>query len=144
MSDLESVAAWQGVEFRAGDILLIRTAFIIWFESLSPEEREAAGKKANWSGVKGCEETVRWIWDKHFAAVGGDAAVFEAWPAKDPNWRLHDHLIALLGIPLGEMFDLEELSKVCRKAGKWSCLFTSAPINIPGGVASPPNAICIV
>jgi hypothetical protein len=57
---------------------------------------------------------------------------------------LHDNLIALFGMPVGEMFDLDELAETCRRLNKWSFLFTSAPLNFPGGVASPPNAICIL
>jgi hypothetical protein len=44
----------------------------------------------------------------------------------------------------GEMFDLERLAKECATAQRWSFFFTSAPLNIPGGVASPPNAIAIL
>ena len=57
---------------------------------------------------------------------------------------LHDNLIAPFGMPVGEMFALEELAEHCRKLEKWSLLFTSTPLNFPGGVASPPNAICIL
>ena len=144
LSDLKAIIEWENVTLRQGDILLIRCGFIKWYEQLSSSEQDKAGRRAHWSGVEGSEEVIRWIWNNHFAAVGGDAAVFEYWPAPDERWRLHDNLIALLGIPMGEMFDLEALSKACRRHGKWSCLFTSAPINIPGGVASPPNAICIL
>ncbi len=57
---------------------------------------------------------------------------------------LHDNLIALFGMPVGEMFDLDELADICQKLRKWSFFFTSAPLNFPGGVASPPNAICVL
>ena len=36
------------------------------------------------AGVKACEETFRWIWDNHFAAVGSDNFPFEAFP---PTWE---------------------------------------------------------
>jgi len=57
---------------------------------------------------------------------------------------LHDNLLALFGMPIGEMFDLEKLAETCKSHNRWSFLFTSAPLNFPGGVASPPNAICIL
>ncbi|KIW65320.1 hypothetical protein PV04_07590 [Phialophora macrospora] len=143
--DLEAVAAWQGTEFRQGDILLIRSGFVKWYKEASSEERrKGTADGSTWAGVEGTKESVEWIWNRHFAAVGGDANVFEAWPAKDERWRLHDNLIALFGMPVGEMFDLDELAETCRRLNKWSFLFTSAPLNFPGGVASPPNAICIL
>lgn len=56
---------------------------------------------------------------------------------------LHDYLLAMFGTPIGELWDLEELAEVCKKEKKYSFFFTSAPLNIHGGVASPPNALAI-
>ncbi|KAK6383965.1 hypothetical protein LTS17_003257 [Exophiala oligosperma] len=143
--DLETVAAWQGTEFRQGDILLIRSGFVKWYKEASSEDRRRGTVGGStWAGIEGTEESVKWLWNRHFAAVGGDANVFEAWPARHERWRLHDNLIALFGMPVGEMFDLDELAEACKKLRKWSFFFTSAPLNFPGGIASPPNAICIL
>ncbi|KIX01613.1 uncharacterized protein Z518_09339 [Rhinocladiella mackenziei CBS 650.93] len=143
--DLEAVARWQGTQFHPSDILLIRSGFVKWYKEASPEDRRRGTVDGSaWAGIEGTKESVEWLWNRHFAAVGGDANVFEAWPAKDERWRLHDNLIALFGMPVGEMFDLDELAAVCQKLKKWSFFFTSAPLNFPGGVASPPNAICIL
>jgi len=46
-------------------------------------------------------------------------------------------------MPIGEMFDLERLAEECEKRGRWSFFVTSAPLRVPGGIASPPNAIAI-
>lgn len=43
----------------------------------------------------------------------------------------------------GELFALDDLAAVCKSAGRYSFFFTSAPLNIPGGVASPPNGLAI-
>jgi len=43
----------------------------------------------------------------------------------------------------GEMFDLSALAADCATDGRYACLFVSAPLNIPRGVASPPNALAI-
>ena len=40
-------------------------------------------------------------------------------------------------------YDLEDLAEDCRRDGRYSFLFTSAPINLPRGVASPPNALAL-
>ena len=44
----------------------------------------------------------------------------------------------MLGLPLGEMFFLDELADDCAADGTYEFMFTSAPLNLPHGVASPP------
>ena len=44
---------------------------------------------------------------------------------------------------LGELFDLEQLAQTCERLKRWSFFFTSVPLNQPGGVSSPPNAMAI-
>jgi hypothetical protein len=55
----------------------------------------------------------------------------------------HALLLPMLGIPLGEMFDLSALAADCAVDGRYACLFVSAPLNVPHGVATPPNALAI-
>ena len=57
---------------------------------------------------------------------------------------MHEVLLAGWGCPIGEMFDLEKLSEECRKRGRWTFFVCSEPLNVIGGVASPPNAIAIL
>ena len=47
------------------------------------------------------------------------------------------------GCHIGELFDLEALSQECERQGRWSFFFSSVPCYVPGGVASPPNAVAI-
>jgi hypothetical protein len=56
---------------------------------------------------------------------------------------LHFSLLGLLGIPIGELFDLDALAEDCAADGRYTCLLTSAPLNLSAGVASPPNALAI-
>lgn len=90
-------------------------------------------------GVKGCEGSVEWRWNHHFSVVAGDAIGFEAWPSQLPR-RIHGH-IALCGMPIGELWDLEALSKESETRNRWSLFFMSAPLNLKGGVSSTPNAL---
>lgn len=46
-------------------------------------------------------------------------------------------------LPPGEMWNLESLSAACAKHKRYTFFFTSAPLNIPGGVSSTPNAIAV-
>ena len=55
----------------------------------------------------------------------------------------HTLLLPMLGLPLGEMWNLEGLAADCAADGRYECMFTSAPLNLPHGVASPPNALAI-
>lgn len=49
----------------------------------------------------------------------------------------------ILIIVVGELFDLDALAKLCKELGRYSFFFTSIPLNVPGGVSSPPNAMAI-
>lgn len=94
-------------------------------------------------GLEACPELFAFLWDKQIAAVAGDSRSFEAWPVSEEwkEWHLHQWLLAWWGMPIGELWDLERLSEVCGRLGRWMFFLMSAPMNVPGGVASPPNAL---
>ncbi|KAI6783504.1 Levodione reductase [Emericellopsis cladophorae] len=79
----------------------------------------------------------RWIWDTGFTAVAGEAISFEVFPPVGDIAR-HNYFLAGWGMPIGEMFDLERLAHVCQHLNRSTFFFASMPINIPGGVSSPP------
>ena len=56
---------------------------------------------------------------------------------------LHIQLIAHLGMALGELWDLDALAEDCAADGVYECMVMSAPLNLRGGVGSPPNALAI-
>lgn len=109
-------------------------------------------------GVENSLEMLEWIWDSQLAAVCGDCPSFEAWrrfpqiliigvdidvEAAANGTKLHPILLAGFGMPIGELFDLEALAKHCAQENRWTFFFTSEPLNVSGGVASPPNALAI-
>ena len=47
------------------------------------------------------------------------------------------------GMALGELWKLDELAADCAADGVYDFFLTCKPLNIPGGVGSPPNAIAI-
>jgi hypothetical protein len=57
---------------------------------------------------------------------------------------LHQYFLANFGMPIGEMWDLKALSEACAKRKKWTFFLTSAPLNYPGAVGSPPNVLAIL
>lgn len=44
---------------------------------------------------------------------------------------------------LGLLWNLEQLSQVCHRQGRWSFFLTSAPLDAQGGVAPPPSTIYV-
>lgn len=101
------------------------------------------------AGVAQEEKILDWLHDSYFAAVStryarssseipdvlpqqvaGDAPSFEAWPTHE-KYHLHEYILALWGMPLGEMLDLEKLARRCAETKRWFFFFTSAPANCP-------------
>ncbi|KAH7074898.1 putative cyclase-domain-containing protein [Paraphoma chrysanthemicola] len=150
VADIEAIAKKQKVDFRPGDVLIIRTGMTETFEGPTPEDF-AKLQNVQISGVDGSKETAKWLWNKHFAAVAGDSIAFEALPPLKENREpaelealvLHPWLLSMFGMCIGELWDLKALSAHCKKTGRYSFLLTSAPLNIPGLVGSPPNALAI-
>ncbi|OAL44233.1 hypothetical protein IQ07DRAFT_663589, partial [Pyrenochaeta sp. DS3sAY3a] len=119
--DLEKVAAEQDLELKPADILIVRTGWIKWYNGASAEDRHKSGHVDHtYCGFNGTPESIQWLWN-----------------------RVHDTALSLWGMPIGELWDLEALAEECKKQKRWSFLFTSSPLNISGGVASPPNALAV-
>jgi len=158
--ELAATARAQGVEVREGDVLLIRTGWISWYSAQPPEVRRALASDLKAPGLRPGEATARTLWDLHIAAVAGDNPALEVWPPgalatpeqfqqalADPDRGLeifvHFSLLPLLGLPIGEMWYLDALAEDCAADGVYEGFFTSAPLNLRSGVASPPNALVI-
>ncbi|KAF8162656.1 hypothetical protein B0H34DRAFT_289049 [Crassisporium funariophilum] len=140
VSDLEAVARHQNVQFRRGDILLLRVGFIQKYHSVAQEQRDALrGRPETFAGIEQGDDMKRFLWNNHFAAIASDQPALERWPAP-PGTLLHQTILGLWGMPLGEFFDLEKLSQTCAETGRYTFFFSSWPLHIIGGCASPPNA----
>jgi Putative cyclase len=162
VDEVVATLAAQGTELHDGDVLLLRTGWVGWYEGLSPAERagiaEVGALRA--PGLPPGEDTARGLWNLHIAAVGADNPAVEVWPpgalgtaeheaeVRTDRTRLHEifvHtlLLPMLGLPLGELWFLEALADDCAADGRYECFFTSAPLHLPAGVASPPNALAL-
>ncbi|KAF5656267.1 hypothetical protein FCIRC_13764 [Fusarium circinatum] len=124
VSELEATLAYPGTETRQGDILIVRSGFVRWhkyvFTPLFPEKDDkpdnpsfnsnakadirALGfeKQHYMIGLENSDETVRWLYSKHFAAVAGDTMGFEAWPYPE-HCCLYEWLLVQWGTPIGEL-----------------------------------------
>jgi kynurenine formamidase len=148
--NLDIRPAAQGGDIKIGDILLIRSGWTEDYYRRTPEERSALalrghdshGGEQQWAGIKQEEAVKDWLHDCYFAAVGGDAPSFERWPTPEPYY-LHEFILALWGMPLGEMLDLEKAAQLAKKHHRWTFFFSSAPANCPGGVGSHVNGTAI-
>lgn len=147
VEDLKACLEAQGTEVKFGDILFIRSGFQHAMRNQSDADMaklttcSRGDPDYQFCGVDTTPELLKWIWE-NFSAVAGDQPAFEAWPFKGPD-SLHAACLASWGMPIGELFDLEELAEICKKEGRWSFFLTSEPCNVPGAVASPPNALAI-
>eukprot|EP01113_Clastostelium_recurvatum_P035188 TRINITY_DN4869_c0_g1_i4.p1 TRINITY_DN4869_c0_g1~~TRINITY_DN4869_c0_g1_i4.p1 ORF type:complete len:350 (+),score=68.69 TRINITY_DN4869_c0_g1_i4:39-1088(+) len=148
VADIEAVAKHQGVEFKQGDIFILRTGFTE--EMSGPGMMEALMRMGQGlTGVHGSEDTARWFWNHHFSAVASDNMAFEALPPLKEDGTpagynelvLHTYFLSLFGLPIGELWDLSRLGEHAKKTGRYTFFLTSIPLNIPCLVGSPPNAL---
>ena len=65
METLQQVAEWEGVALHPGDILLLRTGWTTWHDSLRGDEAKMIAltrDKHENAGLLAAEETAAWIW----------------------------------------------------------------------------------
>ena len=170
VAHLKQMVAEQNIQIRPADILFIRVGFTAAYDRLSTPDQENFPTRdpPGLLGLEATKESLRWLWENRFAAVASDSPSFERGPIggpyNDPDVNIHQWALAGWGLPLGEMFDLEETARLCHEMGRHSFFVTSAPLKVsslpppldmrwlcvrltlakvPRGVASPPNAIAI-
>ncbi len=159
--DITGALDAQGTQIEDGDVLLVRTGWMGFYRGLDEAGRKAYNESGHPTcGLRPCKQMWTLLWDLHIAAIGVDNPAVEVWPpaalAKPDEMPeilanperldeifMHIRLLPLLGLPLGEFFDLERLATDCAGDGVYEFLFTSAPLNLKAGVASPPNALAI-
>ncbi|KAF2000730.1 putative cyclase [Amniculicola lignicola CBS 123094] len=131
-------------EFQAGDIIFLRTGFTDAFEQATLDQKKSIMSKSpfQYPGFESTFDVLGFLWDTKIAAVAGDCPGFEAWPPSEQ--AMHQILLAGFGMPIGEMFALDELAAECERQKRWTFFVTSEPLNVKGGVASPPNALAIM
>jgi kynurenine formamidase len=143
---LAEVATYQGVDIRRGDVLCIRFGWVSRYRKLDAEGRRAYGAaeiSPPFAGLAADESTARALWNWHVAAVVCDNPGAEVSPGDPVVGSLHRRLIPALGLVVGELFDLDQLSRRCEEDGRWTFLFAAVPLNVRGGIGSPANAIAI-
>jgi kynurenine formamidase len=140
--ELEAATRSVGVEVGPGDALLIRTgAMKRHLEEGSWDGYVANPKKAGVSYT-----TAEWLRERDVAALATDTYSAEVMPTDLVGARSPFHVLAVahMGLLLGEMFQLEELSRQCADLGRYEFLFVAVPLPFTGAVGSPVNPLAIL
>lgn len=139
---LDEVAQFEGVEIREADILLVRFGVDQFLRDMTADPTSHT-MRYEAPGLQQDETTLRWLWDKHLAAVCADNIAVEVTPPRGPNTRIHPGILGLFGMTMGELFDMSELAAACTERRRYEFAFVAKPIRLPGGVGSPANAMAI-
>lgn len=146
LDDLKNALKAQAGAIKPGSILLIRTGWMGAYEKASAEEKRTMAplEALKSCGIEDTREMVAWFWDNRVAAVGTDCPAVEPWPWDFTNeGALHYRTLSLLGLPIGEQFILDPLAEDCAADQRYEFMMVSVPMNLEGGIASPPNAVAI-
>jgi kynurenine formamidase len=148
VAELETARQAAGAEWADGDVLLLHTGFLHWYRDQDTQVRErlAAPGGLHSVGIERSEAMAAYLWDAGIVAVASDNPAVEVWPPEPdagPFGFLHRILIGQLGLAIGELWWLDDLARSCRQDGRYEMLLTAAPLNVPGGVGSPANALAL-
>ncbi len=135
VDDLEATVERQGTTIGAGDAVLIRSGWGVYFD-------DADRYRGNATGVPGVGEAgARWLAERGVALAGADTIAFECLPAGSGHALLPAHRVLLVeaGINIIEALDLEALSA----AGVHECLFVLAHLDLYGATGAPARPLAI-
>jgi kynurenine formamidase len=150
---LDGALRAQGEQVRPGDLVLVHTGWTRWFLDADPTLRAEVRDSRRATGFRQSHELPGWLWDHRVALFATDTFAVEVLPvvpdspylgtAPEDAGMMHQELIAKLGVPLGELWNLTDLVADSRRTGRWDALVVVKPLHLVGGVGSPPNATAI-
>ncbi len=143
----------QGCRVEPGDLVMVHTGWAHWYVNTTPGERAEARAQRRATGFTQSRDFAAWCWDHRIALMAGDTFAVEVLPVRDggdfadsapeDGGMMHQELLAKLGLPLGELWNLTALAADCRATGRWDSLLTVKPLALTGGVGSPANATAL-
>lgn len=140
ITDIEGCARSQRVAIRRSDVVLLR------FGQLA--KCRARGEWGDYAGGDAPSlafETLEWIYQSEIGGVASDTWGVEVRP-NEISWvsqPWHRIAIPMIGLLVGEMFDLDELAESCASDGVYEMFFAGNPLPIEGGVGSPANPTAV-
>ena len=130
-SDLEAVAAGEGVELEPGDTLLVRTG---WTEALARRQALPADRQPGLA-----RSAAEFIADHDVAVVGADNAAVEVLPFDGSFLALHVELLVHRGVMLIEHLWLADLAAdACH-----TFMIVVAALPVVGATGSPVNPVAV-
>jgi kynurenine formamidase len=140
--DLQEAAKAQGVTIEPRDILVIRTGWLNYFYSVSSEEFYDGFTEP---GLTYSPELVEWFQRMEIPNLVTDTIANEVTtdPVSGVALPLHCALMRNLGVTLTEICDLDKLAAACAADGRWSFLYTAAPLKVVEGTGAPVNPVVI-
>ena len=122
-----------------GDIVLVRTG------QLLRARQNGWGDYAGGPAPGLSFTTVDWLHATEIAGIATDTWGFEVRPNEfhEAFQPLHQVAIPHIGLFLGEMWDLEQLSESCIADGRYDCWLTAGPIPVTGAVGAPVNPLAV-
>ena len=126
---IEKIAVSQKVAITPGTALLIRTGWVKRWTGADEEWKITAGEVGISCGIE------KWLQERQIALIGADNVAIEAMPStkacnefyKTDGGPMHVGVLSMLGIPLLELMDLDELSEDCADDGVYEFAFSFAP-----------------
>lgn len=139
VDDLEEAAEHGRVKVREGDIVLLRTG------QMARCLRQGWGTYAGGDAPGLSLSTVPWLAENRIAAVASDTWGVEVRPNELPDsfQPMHIPCVVYMGLLLGEMFRLEELSAACADDGVYEMMISAPPLPFTGTAGAPPGPVAI-
>ena len=135
--DLDAAEKRQGVSVEPGDLLFVRTGHLKRRNTIGTTE-----PAFKWAGLQGA--CLPWLKERDVAVMSSDTAQDVA-PPDYPNigFPIHGIGMAAMGMWVLDNADLEELSEVCRRMGRWEFFISVGPPIWQNGTGTPVNPIAI-
>jgi len=139
--DLREACQRQQVSPVSGDVVLVRTGHMRRFTKLN--DRSLFSQFPHPGLSHQCTE---WLYDCGAAAVAADNIAVEYLTREMlQDGYMPFHMIALrdMGMPLGEIFDLEALSEDCLADGRYTFMLVAPALPVTGAFGSPINPLAL-
>ena len=150
LATLREVMDADGVVVEPGDMLLLHTGFatkvLEWERDPDPV---AIHTMCAYLDARD-DALLEWIAESQISALVADNYAVEGLLGKDRDPQRHSFLpihhlcLFKLGVPLGEMWYLDELARWLRENGRSRFLLTAPPLRLPGIVGSPLTPVATV
>ncbi|HYM57878.1 MAG TPA: cyclase family protein [Solirubrobacteraceae bacterium] len=139
VDDLDAAAEHGRVEIREGDIVLLRTG------------QMARCLKQGWGTYAGGDapglsfSTIPWLAENRIVAVASDTLGGRGEAERAARQLSAEHLpgVVYMGLLLGEMFQLEELSAACADDGVHEMMISAPPLPFTGTAGAQPGPVAI-